>query len=281
VSEHSRKRLSLPSTAGRQITPEAPPGRGQIPVASGRPIGQPSDRRRRVRSGRDANSRSTHVVVALGANLPAGARDRSLGGIVSGWRCAASRLRTKSAYLSPTAWPPSASAAFPSFVHPEGYAALSRLHDPRLFLIPPCSGSKWSGPDSTRRPTSEIQTDCSSSVLSPRSSPIASRSGSLRSDQSEKGTLWRLLDVEKNTGMLITESFAMWPGSSVRTSRRAPRSRYFTLSTIDRDQADDYAARRGMTHRRGRALARPNLNYDPATERLESGHSPISQSRPR
>ncbi|HYI95463.1 MAG TPA: methionine synthase, partial [Bryobacteraceae bacterium] len=34
-------------------------------------------------------------------------------------------------------------------------------------------------------------------------------------DHTEKGTLWRLLDVQTNTGMLITESFAMWPGSSV------------------------------------------------------------------
>lgn len=35
-------------------------------------------------------------------------------------------------------------------------------------------------------------------------------------DHTEKSTLWRLLDVQANTGMLITESFAMWPGSSER-----------------------------------------------------------------
>ena len=56
-------------------------------------------------------------------------------------------------------------------------------------------------------------------------------------DHTEKGTLWRLLDVEANTGMLITESFAMWPGSSVSGLYFAhPESRYFSLGKIDRDQ---------------------------------------------
>ena len=48
-------------------------------------------------------------------------------------------------------------------------------------------------------------------------------------DHTEKGTLWRLLDVEAKTGMLITESFAMWPGSSVSGLYFAhPESRYFS-----------------------------------------------------
>ena len=56
-------------------------------------------------------------------------------------------------------------------------------------------------------------------------------------DHTEKGALWKLLDVEKNTGMRITESFAMWPGSSVSGLYFAhPESRYFTLGKIDRDQ---------------------------------------------
>ena len=60
-------------------------------------------------------------------------------------------------------------------------------------------------------------------------------------DHTEKGTLWRLLDVEKNTGMQLTESFAMWPGSSVSGLYFAhPESRYFGLGKIDRDQVDDY-----------------------------------------
>jgi 5-methyltetrahydrofolate--homocysteine methyltransferase len=53
-------------------------------------------------------------------------------------------------------------------------------------------------------------------------------------DHTEKGPLWQLLDVQKNTGMLITESFAMWPGSSVSGLYFAhPESRYFSLGKID------------------------------------------------
>src|SRR5208282_1316169 len=66
-------------------------------------------------------------------------------------------------------------------------------------------------------------------------------------DHTEKGTLWRLLDVEANTGMLITESFAMWPGSSVSGLYFAhPESRYFSLGKIGSDQVADYAARKGL-----------------------------------
>ena len=67
-------------------------------------------------------------------------------------------------------------------------------------------------------------------------------------DHTEKGTLWTLLDVEKNTGMLITESFAMWPGSSVSGlyfAHPEESPRYFTLGKIDRDQVADYHARKG------------------------------------
>ncbi|MEO7438022.1 MAG: vitamin B12 dependent-methionine synthase activation domain-containing protein, partial [Candidatus Binatia bacterium] len=63
-------------------------------------------------------------------------------------------------------------------------------------------------------------------------------------DHTEKGQLWQILDVEKNTGMLITESFAMWPGSSVSGLYFAhPQSKYFTLGKIDHDQVEDYHAR--------------------------------------
>jgi 5-methyltetrahydrofolate--homocysteine methyltransferase len=83
-------------------------------------------------------------------------------------------------------------------------------------------------------------------------------------DHTEKGTLWRLLDVEKNTGMFLTESFAMWPGSSVSGLYFAhPESRYFTLGKIDRDQVADYAARKGMTVPVVERWLGPNLNYDP------------------
>ena len=83
-------------------------------------------------------------------------------------------------------------------------------------------------------------------------------------DHTEKGALWRLLDVEKNTGMLLTESYAMWPGSSVSGLYFAhPESRYFTLGKIDRDQVADYAARKGMTVPEIERWLGPNLNYDP------------------
>jgi 5-methyltetrahydrofolate--homocysteine methyltransferase len=84
-------------------------------------------------------------------------------------------------------------------------------------------------------------------------------------DHTEKGPLWQLLNVQKNTGMLITESFAMWPGSSVGGLYFAhPESRYFSLGKIDRDQVADYAARKGMTVAEVERWLGPNLNYDPA-----------------
>jgi 5-methyltetrahydrofolate--homocysteine methyltransferase len=83
-------------------------------------------------------------------------------------------------------------------------------------------------------------------------------------DHTEKATLWRLLDVEKNTGMLLTESYAMWPGASVSGLYFAhPESRYFGLGKIDRDQVADYAARKGMSVPEVQRWLGPNLNYDP------------------
>jgi 5-methyltetrahydrofolate--homocysteine methyltransferase len=83
-------------------------------------------------------------------------------------------------------------------------------------------------------------------------------------DHTEKGTLWRLLDVEANTGMQLTESFAMWPGSSVSGIYFAhPQSRYFSLGKIDQDQVADYAVRKEMTKAQVERWLGPNLNYDP------------------
>ena len=84
-------------------------------------------------------------------------------------------------------------------------------------------------------------------------------------DHTEKGALWDLLDVQTNTGMLITESFAMWPGSSVSGLYFAhPESRYFSLGKIGRDQVEDYHARKGMTIAEVERWLGQNLNYDPA-----------------
>jgi 5-methyltetrahydrofolate--homocysteine methyltransferase len=83
-------------------------------------------------------------------------------------------------------------------------------------------------------------------------------------DHTEKGTLWRLLDVQANTGMQITESFAMWPGSSVSGLYFAhPESRYFSLGKIDRDQVDDYHRRKGMSVAEVERWLGQSLNYDP------------------
>jgi len=84
-------------------------------------------------------------------------------------------------------------------------------------------------------------------------------------DHTEKGTLWQLLDAEAATGITLTESYAMWPGSSVSGLYFAhPESRYFTLGKIDRDQVADYGARKQMSIADVERWLGPNLNYDPA-----------------
>jgi len=84
-------------------------------------------------------------------------------------------------------------------------------------------------------------------------------------DHTEKGTIWRLLDVEKNTGIRITESFAMWPGSSVSGLYFAhPEAMYFGVGKIERDQVLAYQARKGMTLEETERWLGPNLNYDPS-----------------
>jgi 5-methyltetrahydrofolate--homocysteine methyltransferase len=84
-------------------------------------------------------------------------------------------------------------------------------------------------------------------------------------DHTEKGTIWQLLDVEAKTGIKLTESYAMWPGSSVSGLYFAhPESRYFSLGKIDREQIADYAVRKGMSVAEAERWLAPNLNYDPA-----------------
>jgi 5-methyltetrahydrofolate--homocysteine methyltransferase len=84
-------------------------------------------------------------------------------------------------------------------------------------------------------------------------------------DHTEKGILWKLLDVERNTGMKLTESFAMWPGSSVSGLYFAhPDSKYFAVGKLGRDQVLDYHVRKGMTLAEVERWLGPYLNYDPA-----------------
>ncbi len=83
-------------------------------------------------------------------------------------------------------------------------------------------------------------------------------------DHTEKGTIWHLLDVQEHTGMVVTESFAMWPGSSVSGLYFAhPESRFFSLGKIGRDQVQDYQRRKHMTLNDVERWLGPNLNYDP------------------
>jgi 5-methyltetrahydrofolate--homocysteine methyltransferase len=83
-------------------------------------------------------------------------------------------------------------------------------------------------------------------------------------DHTEKGTLFALLDGEKNIGVKLTESFAMWPGASVSGLYFShPESYYFGVGKIERDQVEDYARRKGMTLVEMERWLAPVLNYDP------------------
>jgi 5-methyltetrahydrofolate--homocysteine methyltransferase len=81
-------------------------------------------------------------------------------------------------------------------------------------------------------------------------------------DHTEKGALWRLLRVEENTGMKLTESFAMYPAASVSGWYFAhPEARYFGLGNIEKDQVEDYARRKGMAVTEVEKWLAPILNY--------------------
>ncbi|KGD71587.1 B12-dependent methionine synthase [Pantoea agglomerans] len=82
-------------------------------------------------------------------------------------------------------------------------------------------------------------------------------------EHTEKAAIWRLLAVEEQTGMKLTESFAMWPGASVSGWYFShPDSRYFAVAQIQRDQVEDYAARKGMSVTEVERWLAPNLGYD-------------------
>jgi 5-methyltetrahydrofolate--homocysteine methyltransferase len=81
-------------------------------------------------------------------------------------------------------------------------------------------------------------------------------------DHTEKQTLWKLLNVEASAGIRLTESCAMWPGSSVSGWYFAhPDSRYFAVGKLGRDQIEDYAARKGITLAEAERWLGPWLNY--------------------
>ncbi len=83
-------------------------------------------------------------------------------------------------------------------------------------------------------------------------------------DHTEKGTLFELLNATANAGIELTESFAMWPGSSVSGLYFAhPDSHYFGVGRIERDQVEDYARRKGWDIAVAERWLAPILNYDP------------------
>ena len=85
-------------------------------------------------------------------------------------------------------------------------------------------------------------------------------------DHTEKWTLWKLLDAEKNTGIKLTESCAMWPGASVSGLYFAhPESKYFAVGKIGRDQVLDYHRRKQMDLPAVERWLGPYLNYEPGT----------------
>ena len=83
-------------------------------------------------------------------------------------------------------------------------------------------------------------------------------------DHTEKETLWKLMDVRNRIGMELTDSFAMWPGSSVSGLYFAhPDAHYFGVAKVERDQVEDYAVRKGWSLEEAERWLSPVLNYDP------------------
>ena len=79
-------------------------------------------------------------------------------------------------------------------------------------------------------------------------------------DHLEKPTIWKLLDVEKQIGVKLTESMAMWPASSVSGYYFAnPESKYFGLGKIKEDQVIDYAKRRSISTEMAMKWLNPNI----------------------
>ena len=83
-------------------------------------------------------------------------------------------------------------------------------------------------------------------------------------DHTEKRTIFELLAAEKNTGITLTESYAMWPAASVCGLYFAhPESRYFAIDKISKEQVEDYARRKGFSLAEMERWLSPNLGYEP------------------
>jgi 5-methyltetrahydrofolate--homocysteine methyltransferase len=95
-------------------------------------------------------------------------------------------------------------------------------------------------------------------------------------DHTAKGTLWQMLDAEKTAGMHLTESFAMLPTAAVSGFYFAhPDARYFAVGQIDRDQVEDYAARKGVSVTEAERWLAPNLGYSPVASAKSESQNPL------
>ena len=83
-------------------------------------------------------------------------------------------------------------------------------------------------------------------------------------EHSEKATLFRLLDAEHNTGVKLTESYAMYPAAAVSGYYFShPRSQYFVVGRVSKEQVEDYARRKGVSVQQAERWLASNLDYDP------------------
>jgi 5-methyltetrahydrofolate--homocysteine methyltransferase len=91
-------------------------------------------------------------------------------------------------------------------------------------------------------------------------------------DHTEKRLLFDLLQVEETAGIRLTETFAMYPASSVSGFYFShPQARYFAVGKIERDQVLDYQRRKGMDLRSVERWLAPNLNYEPEEPETAGG----------
>ena len=96
-------------------------------------------------------------------------------------------------------------------------------------------------------------------------------------DHTEKWAIWKLLDAERNTGISLTESLAMFPASSVSGLYFAhPESKYFAVGKIERDQIESYAQRKGMSVEQAEKWLQPYLNYDADSQLTRPCQSGVS-----
>jgi len=84
-------------------------------------------------------------------------------------------------------------------------------------------------------------------------------------DHTEKRTIFNVLDAEQNTGITLTEHYAMHPAASVSGLYFAhPQARYFAVDRVSKEQVLDYARRKGMSVAEVERWLAPNLGYEPS-----------------